>query len=87
MHLSVFVHADVAFRLKRVEELFRLSEKAAKDLIEKTDKERGRYIQMVTGQDWKDVRQYHVAIDTGVIGLQETEELILASAKARFSDS
>jgi cytidylate kinase len=85
-HLSIFVHADTAFRLKRVQELFRLSEKAARDLMEKTDKERARYIQMVTGQDWKDVRQYHLAIDTGVMGLQEAEEIILACTKAHFGD-
>lgn len=82
--LSVFLHADLSFRLKRVQEMFRLSEKAAKAFIEKTDNERARYLQAFTGRDWKDLRQYHLSINTAVIGFQETEELIIACAKARF---
>ena len=83
-HLGVFIHAGVAFRSQRVQELFRLAEKDARDLIEKTDKERARYIQSVTGRDWKDLRQYHLAVDSGVMGLAAAEDLILAAVKARF---
>ena len=83
-HLSVFLHADLAFRLKRVRERFNLSEKEARELIEQTDKERARYLQTFTGRDWKDVRQYHLAIDTGAVSLEEATELVLACAKSRF---
>jgi cytidylate kinase len=83
-HLHVFVHAEPEFRLKRVQKSFGLDENASRELMEKTDKERAHYIKVVTGEDWKDVRQYHLSLDTGVMGLDTAEELILACVKARF---
>jgi len=33
-----------------------------------------------------DVRQYHLAVDTGVIGLEAAEELILNYVNAKFGE-
>ncbi|MBI9068942.1 MAG: cytidylate kinase-like family protein [Salinivirgaceae bacterium] len=43
--VSVFLHADVAFRSKRIQELHKVSEKEALAMIAKVDKERTQFIE------------------------------------------
>lgn len=83
-HLSVFLHADVAFRQKRIEKLYNVPDKQAAKLIDSIDKERARYWQTFTGLDWTDARQYHLCLDTNILGLEQTEEIIIAAATAMF---
>jgi cytidylate kinase len=83
-HLSVFLHADLAFRQRRVGELYNLTAPEAKKLIEKSDRERGRYLQTLTGRDWNDARAYQLSIDTGMIGLEQAKEIIFTCIKAQF---
>jgi cytidylate kinase len=83
-HFSVFLHADFVFRQQRVGELYNLAAPEAKKLIERSDRERARYLQTLTGRDWNDARIYHLSIDTSVIGLEQAKEVIFACIKARF---
>ncbi|HBE76557.1 MAG TPA: cytidylate kinase-like family protein [Firmicutes bacterium] len=83
-HLSIFLHADLAFRQRRVGELYNLTAPEAKKLIEKSDRERGRYLQTLTGRDWNDARTYQLSIDTGKTGLEQAKEIILACIKVQF---
>jgi cytidylate kinase len=48
------------------------------------DRERARYLKMLTGQDWLDARQYHLSLDTGVLGMEKSEEIILETFRVRF---
>jgi cytidylate kinase len=84
--LSILLHADIAFRQKRVQQLYNVSAKEAIKLIESIDKEREQYLRAVTGQNCMDARRYHLSIDTGVVGLEEAEDIILATLRAMFSD-
>jgi hypothetical protein len=54
--------------------------------MESSDKARSIYLKVMTGKDWIDSRQYHLSIDTSVIGLDGTVEVILAAGKERFGD-
>ncbi|HBF39498.1 MAG TPA: cytidylate kinase-like family protein [Firmicutes bacterium] len=83
-HFSVFLHADLPFRQQRVEKLYNLSTSEAKKFVEKSDRERGQYLQTFAGRDWNDARLYHLAIDTGVVGLEQAKELILAGIQSHF---
>ena len=85
-HLSVFLHADMAFRQRLMQELNNISEEEALKRIPSLDRERARYLHALTGRDWTDARQYHLSIDTGVIGLETAENIILAAIHARFDD-
>jgi cytidylate kinase len=84
--LSVFLHADIDFRQKRVQELYNVSPKEALKLINSIDQDRGYYLKALTGQDWLDARQYHLSLDTGVLGLDKAEDIILKTLQARFGD-
>jgi len=85
-HVSIFLHADKEFRQQQLQKLYGASPKEAAKSIESTDKARARYIREFTGNDMYDVRQYHLSIDTGVLGLDGTENLIFEYLHNRFGD-
>ena len=76
-HVGIFLHADRAFRIRRVREKFNVTEEAAIKMIEQSDKERALYHRTFTGREWADARRYHLAIDTGKPGLDKSVDLIL----------
>jgi CMP/dCMP kinase len=85
-HLSVFLHADIPFRMQRVQKMHNISEEKAAKVIESSDKARAVYLKAVTGADWTDARQYHLSIDTGVTGVEGAIEIILTNFRIRFGD-
>ena len=85
-HLSVFLHGDITFRQRRIEKLYNVSLQQATKLIDSVDKERARYFRTITGLDWTDARQYHLCLDTSILGLEKTEEIIIDTLKAMFGD-
>ena len=82
--LNIFLHADVKFRQHRVEEVYHVSQEQALKLMNSVDRERARYLKMLTGQDWLDARQYHLSLDTGILGMEKSEAIILETFRARF---
>lgn len=75
--VSIFLYADVAFRNKRVQDLYNVSEETAKKMIAQSDKDRGLYISTFTENKWTDARNFNLCIDTSKIGVDKTIELIL----------
>jgi CMP/dCMP kinase len=83
-HVSVYLHADLSFRLPRVEKVFNTSSSGAAKLIERSDRDRAQYIHAHTGRRWNDALQYHLALDTGILGLDQATDLILDYIGLRF---
>jgi cytidylate kinase len=83
-HLSIFLHADKDFREKRIQDLYSVSEHKAKKIIEGTDQQRKAYIKKLTGQDMYNTLLYDLTIDTGRIGFEEAEKLILNLIKIKY---
>jgi CMP/dCMP kinase len=82
--VSVLVHADVPARVKRLGELYRLSEDEAKKMIEANDRERTAYISFFTKQDWLDARLYDLCVNTSSVGLDNAAKLVLACVEAKI---
>jgi len=82
--LSVFLHAPISFRQKRVEELYHVTQSQALKLINSIDQERARYLKALTGADGSDASLYHLCLDTSAIGLEKCEAIILEALQARF---
>lgn len=85
-HISIFLHADLKFRNKRVRELYNLSEKEATKLIEDNDKDRARYFNSISGKNITDACQYHLCIDTSEVGLKEAEAIILSYINLKYGN-
>ncbi|HAM99357.1 MAG TPA: cytidylate kinase-like family protein [Marinilabiliales bacterium] len=75
--VSVFLHADTAFRGKRIQDMYKVSEKEALEMITRTDKERACFIEEYTGMKWTDARQFDLCIDTGKIGIDKSVDIII----------
>jgi len=73
---SVFIHADIEKRIRRVVDVYENSTKNIKSLIEKTDKERSAFHNYYTDENWGDSRNYQLTIDSGEIGIDASVELI-----------
>jgi len=78
-NVSIFLHGDTATRKKRIRNLYHVTEEAAENMIEQSDKERARYCRIVTGKkwDWNDARNYNLSIDTSKLDIDNCIELIL----------
>jgi cytidylate kinase len=85
-HVSIFLHADIEFRKKRLQDLYGVSSQEAEKSIESIDRSRARFIRELTGSDLYDTRQYHLSIDTGALGLDRAEHLITEYLTARFGN-
>lgn len=75
--ISVFIHADMDFRIKHVMDTFDLTKEKAKDMIQKTDKKRASYYNYYSSKKWGDSRSYNLSIDSSQLGLDGCVEMIL----------
>jgi cytidylate kinase len=70
-----------AERVKREYDMPDLEE--ARKMVAQSDQQRSRFLQSVTGGSWLDVTHYHLCVDTGVVGLDETANIVAELAAAR----
>jgi CMP/dCMP kinase len=75
--VSLYFHADMAFRKDCIQKTNNLSEEAAEKMILQSDKERSLYYHTFTSKEWSDARQYDISINTGKIGLDQSVEFIM----------
>ncbi len=66
--LSVFIHADKAYRAERIVRLYGQTEKKAEDRLDDKDKRRSVNYKHYTGQTWGDMRNYHLCLNSSVLG-------------------
>ena len=80
--LSIFVYGDLANRKQRVMERHEgITEAQAIDLINKTDRRRSSYYNFYTGNKWGKYDNYHLAINSSLLGIDKTAEMIAGAAK------
>ena len=79
--LNVFVKADMESRVKRIIRLYDLDPLKAEETIKKADKQRATYYNYYATSTWGDVNNYHLCVDTGVLGIEGAVELIRRAAE------
>ena len=83
--LSVFVTAPMESRIARITERYELSREDAQKNIARFDKERGAYYAFYTDKVWGDVNNYHLSVDSSVLGTDGTAEFIKVLADKKFN--
>ena len=81
--ITIYLHADKVFRVDRIARGGSMTDKEAREALEKSDRERSLYIETFTGNKWNDARQFDLCIDTGKMGVEKAVELILHYVKLR----
>ena len=84
--LSVFIHADLEARIRRIARIYDLTDAKAKEMIIKTDKKRASYYNYYTNKKWGDVDSYQMSLDSSVLGINGTAEALLKLVELKERD-
>ena len=81
--LSIFVHAKEDAKIKRIMEKFDLPTNKAKEMMIKKDKQRQSYYNYYSSNKWGRSDTYDLSIDSSVLGIDGTVELIANAVSMR----
>lgn len=74
--VSIFIHAKLENRIRRIASKYDLTDAKAKERILKTDKKRASYYNYYSNKKWGDGASYNLCIDSSVCGIDGTVQLI-----------
>ncbi|SFP20929.1 Cytidylate kinase [Oscillibacter sp. PC13] len=81
--LNVFIHADEIHRAVRVSQLTGITDATEiQRLMTKRDSSRHTYYSRYTGKKWGDSRNYHLSLDSGILGYELCTRFIMEAAQA-----
>ena len=75
--INIFIHAVLDVRIKNVSRNLNITENKARDIINKTDKQRASYYNYYTSKKWGDSKSYNLSLDAGKLGTDNCVEMIL----------
>lgn len=74
--IKAFIWADDGACADNVMRLYSVDKAEAQKKIEKIDKERRAYYKQHTGQEWDDVRNYDICLNTSDLGFEKCVDII-----------
>jgi cytidylate kinase len=75
--INIFVHAPLDYRIERIMKVQKITDKReAQKMIEESDHKRAKFIRDMVGIDRFDARNYHLCIDSSVVGFPACVEMI-----------
>ena len=83
--VSVFIHADMEARIRRIARIYDLTDAKAKDMIIKTDKKRSSYYNYYTNKKWSDAESYELCLTSSELGIEGTAKAIIDYVKLKES--
>ena len=81
--LNVFIYADKAYRAERIVRLYGQSDKKPEDRLEDKDKRRSVNYKHYTGQNWGEMRNYDLCLNSAVFSEDTCTQLIAELAEKR----
>jgi cytidylate kinase len=84
--ISIFLHAHESFRLPRIQARYKNSRAEAQRMLETTDRAREVFRKTMTGREATDATQYDLCLDTGILGVDGSLEVVLEYVRRRFGD-
>ena len=78
---SVFVHADIDWRISRLSQKHNKTAKEAKDMINKTDKSRSSYYNYYTNKKWSAASSYNLCVDSSKLGIDGAAKTIIQTVQ------
>ena len=79
--LDVYIHADMDFRADRIVRLYGESEKSPTTRLQEKDKRRQINYQHYTGRTWGNAENYHISLNSGVLGIESCVDIIVNQYK------
>ena len=75
--INACIYASKDYRIKRVAHDLGLSESKAKELINRTDKQRASYYNFYTNKKWGDSRSYDLSLNSEKLGIDGCIDMLL----------
>lgn len=75
--VNIFIYADEKDKIKYIMEHNDLSEKSAREMMIKMDKQRQSYYNYYTSKKWGRADTYHLCINSSLLGIDGTVNLIM----------
>ena len=76
--LRVFVHASMENRAHRIVEMYGARKESPKKRLKKKDRQRKAYYKYYTETQWGIAKNYHIALDSGELGIEKCVDIIAA---------
>lgn len=79
--LNIYIHANKEFRADRIVRLYGDSEKTPAARLNEKDKRRRVNYQHYTGRTWGVAENYHVCLDSSVLGVERCADIVVDIVK------
>ncbi len=76
--LRVFIHASMEKRAHRIVEVYGARKDSPKKRLKKKDRQRKAYYKYYTETQWGVAKNYHIALDSGELGIDKCVDIIAA---------
>ena len=84
--LHVFIHADMESRAKRIVEKYGETKQTPKKRLTDKDNKRRVYYRHYTNRNWGEAQNYHISLNSGLIGVDKCVDYIVDLAKIYNED-
>ncbi|MCI7263942.1 MAG: AAA family ATPase [Otoolea sp.] len=74
--LTVFIHAGMEFRAERIVKVYGERAEAPEQRLKEKDKRRAAYHRFYTDMKWGHAQNYHLCLDSGVLGIDKCADMI-----------
>ena len=74
--LRVFIYSDMESRAKRIVEQYGEQKDSPEKRLRDKDKRRATYYRFYTDTKWGNVHNYHIALDSGALGIEKCVDVI-----------
>ncbi|MGP8153619.1 MAG: AAA family ATPase [Smithella sp.] len=81
--IHIFIHAPFDYRVECIMKEQKMDDTAAKAMVRESDRMRARFIRDIIGIDWMDARNFHLCLDSSVIDLSTSVEIITKLVKKK----
>lgn len=82
--ISIFCHARLSFRIKRVIEIYKApTPEAARTMIAESDAMRQKYFQQMAGREWTNSCNYDLTLETSSLPLDDLAAIVIDFIKRR----
>ncbi len=79
--INIFIYADMEHKVKRAIEQYELKPDRAANEVAKNDKHRANHYNYYTEQKWGKKSNYHLCLNSGFLGIDNTAQIIADAVK------
>lgn len=74
--LKVFIYADMKSRAERIVKMYGETADAPEKRLKEKDKRRSAYYHFYTDMEWGDTKHYHIALNSGALGIEKCVKIL-----------